>query len=67
VWTLAPTGAVYPATVTSLATLKSDPVLGDGGTGAPSRSFTTGEYLAGPGAAGHVHYTAGAWVTGDTP
>ena len=67
IWTLAPSGAVYPATVTNLPTLKADPVLGDAGTGAPSRDFTVGEYVAGPGASGHLHYLAGAWVAGDAP
>jgi hypothetical protein len=64
VWTLAPSGAVYPAAVTDLVTLKADPVLGDGGTAAPARDFTTGEYIAGPGSSGNVHYTGGAWAVG---
>jgi hypothetical protein len=65
VWALAPVGAVWPAEITDLATLKADPVLGDGGTGAPSRDFTTGEHLIGPDAGAHVNYDTGVWASGD--
>jgi len=59
-WMVAPAGATVPA---SLAALKADAVLGDAGTGKPSRDFTTGEFFT-VGDGSKAHFKSSAWAAG---